>query len=126
MSNGTSAEVPGKEIELTSAETWTVVHRETGSIPIWSLPVVDLTLTKVTGSSIGHRDLKLHCLVSVIEGCTRSDSGCVGPSERLGLDDKSDSGEIQELELQRRTNCGAGPYLPLGHFFWVPFRGFKI
>lgn len=109
-SKGARAEAPGKDIGLTSADTCTVVHRDTGSVPIWDLLAVDRTFTNATGRSIGHRELKFPWSAGVTEECSRSVLGCAGPSERLELDD-GDSGNTQEPELQRRTNCGAGPYL---------------
>lgn len=57
MSRGAILEVPGKGVGLTSAEIFTVVHKDVASFPIWVLFAAALTLTNEMGRSMGCRNL---------------------------------------------------------------------
>lgn len=55
MSSGAKPVVPENGIELTSAETCTVVHKGPGSMEIWGWLAADLTWMKEVGRSMGHK-----------------------------------------------------------------------
>jgi hypothetical protein len=57
MSRGAILEVPGKGVGLTSAETYTVVHKDVVSFPIQVLFAAALTLTDAMGRSMGCREV---------------------------------------------------------------------
>lgn len=122
-SRGARPEVPGNGTELTSAETCTLVHRDTAPKPIWGLLANDLVLTKDIGKSIGYRYPKPPSLVC-FGGCLGSGVGSLISTESLvefEPDGRSGPIESQDPELQRtvRREPGPGRYLPRILFSFV-------
>lgn len=59
MSRGAILEFPGKGVGLTSAETYTVVHKDVASLPMWVVFAATLTLTNEIGRSMGCGNLEV-------------------------------------------------------------------
>lgn len=72
MSSGARPAVPENGIELTSAETCTVVHKGPGSMGIWGWLAADLTWTKEIGRSMGYKYTGRGWLEFLAECCLRS------------------------------------------------------